>query len=236
MGRFLPDAIGSVQRQRVAVHEIVVVDNQSTDETAEVLARLGRKDPRIRVVEVPPEGCSQACNAGLRAATGDVIAILDADDLWPEHKLAVQLRRLDQKPHVDLVSGFITYFNELDRARLEPATNSRVETAFLIHVGACLYRRSVFDRVGLFDESLQYGMDVDLILRILEAQIPLTILRTPVLYYRRHGGSMMMQNNPRKKTDFSRALAMSLSRRRRAGMSPLPSFESFYESVPASAA
>ena len=60
-----------------------------------------------------------------------------------------------------------------------------------IHVGAAIFRRSVFDRIGLFDESLMYAEDGDLLLRIIEAQVPFVILNTPTLYYRRHGDSMM---------------------------------------------
>jgi glycosyltransferase involved in cell wall biosynthesis len=235
MGRFLLDAVASIDRQQIAVHEIIIVDSASRDETAEVIDALARHR-NVRLLDVPACGPATARNAGMRAATGDVIAFLDADDIWPKGKLMLQLARLDGGPTVDFVCGFVAYFNELDRELLEPRASSRVHIQFLPHVGACLCRRSVFDSIGVFDESYLYAEDLDLFLRLLEAQIPMTILTAPMLYYRRHGDSMMTRDNPRKKTDFARAFAMSLMRRRQAGIpEALPTFESFYERVAESA-
>jgi glycosyltransferase involved in cell wall biosynthesis len=233
MGRFLPDAIRSVQRQDVPVEEIIVVDNQSTDDSRDVIDRLRRSDNRIRIIDVTPEGPSKASNAGIAAARGDLIALLHADDVWPAGKLRHQMDRFARAPNVDIVAGFVTYFEILDRERLEPAAGSRVETEFLIHVGTCIWRRSVFNVVGGFDETLRTsGEDSDLFLRVLEAKVPMTILTAPMLYYRRHPGSMTMAHKEKLKADFARVFAKSLARRRRSGaIGELPRFDSFYESV-----
>jgi glycosyltransferase involved in cell wall biosynthesis len=231
MGRFLPDAIASIERQGVAVDEIIVVDNQSTDETGEVLARLSRTNSRLRVIDVPPAGPARARNKGLEAASGDVIAFLDADDLWPSGKLTLQLARLDRDPQVDLVAGFVTFFDRLDSESLTPAISSRVETVFGMNVGASIYRASIFDSIGRFDETLKYAEDVDLFFRIVERNVPLVILTTTTLYYRRHMGSMISQEDFRKR--LPRAFGMSLARRKRNGaVTALPSFETFFEAVP----
>jgi glycosyltransferase involved in cell wall biosynthesis len=231
MSRFLPDAIRSVQRQDVPVEEIIVVDNQSTDDSRDVIDRLRGSDNRIRIIEVTPEGPSKASNAGIAAARGDLIALLHADDVWPAGKLRYQMDRFARAPKVDIVAGFVTFFETLDRERLEPAAGSRVETEFVIHAGTWVWRRSVFDVVGTFDETMRTGgEDCDLFLRALEAQVPMTILTAPMLYYRRHSGSMTMAHKERLKTDFARVFAKSLARRRRNGtVGELPSFESFYE-------
>jgi GT2 family glycosyltransferase len=117
---------------------------------------------------------------------------------------------------------------------LAPAKDSRIETIFHVHLGACVYRRSVFDRIGAFDETLLYSEDVDLLLRVREAGIGFTILRAVTLYYRKHESSMMAQRNPRKSADFRRAVAMSLVRRRVAGKPPIDHnlFETFLEAAP----
>jgi glycosyltransferase involved in cell wall biosynthesis len=233
MGRFLPDAIGSVQRQDAPVDEIIVVDNQSTDESGDVIARFRRSDSRIRMIEVKPEGPSRASNAGIAEARGDLIALLHADDVWPAEKLRLQTERLARAPKVDIVAGFVTFFETLDRERLEPASESRVETEFVIHAGTWVWRRSVFDVVGTFDETMRTGgEDCDLFLRALEARVPMTILTAPMLYYRRHSGSMTMAHKERLKTDFARVFAKSVGRRRRNGtVGELPRFDSFYEPV-----
>jgi glycosyltransferase involved in cell wall biosynthesis len=226
MARFLPDAIASIPK----VHEIIIVAAESDDDTLGVARELDGRRLGVRVLTDPKKGPATARNIGLREASGDVIAFIDADDVWPQGKLAVQLERLDRAPSVDVVAGLVTYFEELDRKSLAPAKRSRIETIFLHHVAAAIFRRSVFDRIGLFDESLMYAEDADLLLRIIEAQVPFVILNTSALYYRRHGDSMMTRDDPRKKGDLARAFAMSLARRRRLGLSLAPvSFDRYFE-------
>jgi hypothetical protein len=118
-----------------------------------------------------------------------------------------------------VVGGLVTWFKELDRGRLAPAEHSSVETKSVHQIGAAIFRRSVFDRIGLFDEALIYAEDWDLLLRIIEAQVPFVILNTPTLYYRQHENSMMARNDPRIKSDLAKAFAMSLARRRNLGLS-----------------
>ena len=85
------ERIESIRRRAVAVDEIIVVDSAPEDDTQEVLARLSQGDPRIRLLQAPPEGPAKARNKGLAAAGGDLIAFLDADCLWTRDKLALQL-------------------------------------------------------------------------------------------------------------------------------------------------
>jgi glycosyltransferase involved in cell wall biosynthesis len=201
MARFLFDALGSIPK----VHEIIIVAAPSEDDTVEVADKLAARRPEIRVLTDPIKGPASARNIGLREATGDVIAFNDADDIWPPGKLALQLERLDRKPPADVVAGLVVYFEELDRDTLAPAMSSRIETRFIHLVASMIFRRSVFDRIGLFDETLMYGEDTDLLMRILEAKVPFVILNTPTLYHRRHGDSMITRDDPRKKSDLIRA-------------------------------
>src|SRR5262249_42988665 len=226
MARFLPDAIASIPD----VHEIIVVAVESDDNTFEVAHQLAGQRSGVRVLTGPKKGPAGARNVGLREASGNVIAFNDADDVWPQGKLALQLERLDCDAQADVVSGLVTYFKELDRDSLAPSGRSSVEAKFRHHVGAAIFRRSVFDRIGLFDESLMYAEDGDLLLRIIEAQVPLVILNTTTLYCRMHGDSMMTRDDPRKKSDFAKAFAKSLARRRQLGLSLAPvSFDRYFE-------
>jgi glycosyltransferase involved in cell wall biosynthesis len=228
MARYLPDAVASIP----PVHEIIIVAAQSDDGTLEVAQQLAARRPEIRVLSHDGEGPAAARNVGLRAASGDVIAFNDADDVWPKSKLALQLERLDREPRADVVAGLATFFRDLDHDTLAPAACSRLETAFFHNVASMIFRRSVFDRVGLFNETLTYGEDGDLLIRIIEAGVPFVILNTPTLYYRRHRGSMMARDDPRKKSDLVRVVAMSLARRRRWGLSLAPlSFDCYFEDV-----
>jgi glycosyltransferase involved in cell wall biosynthesis len=216
------------------VHEIIIVAAESNDNTFEVAQALATQRRGVRVLPGPKKRPASARNIGLRAASGDVIAFNDADDVWPRNKLALQLKRLDgDEPQPDVVTGLVTWFRELDRDRLAPVEHSSVETKNVQQIGAAIFRRSVFDRIGLFDESLMYAEDCDLLLRIIEAQVPFVVLNTPTLYYRRHGDSMMARNDPRIRTDLAKAFAMSLARRRKLGLSLAPvSFDRYFEALP----
>jgi glycosyltransferase involved in cell wall biosynthesis len=232
MTGFLVDALESVVRQRAPVQEILLVEAGSANESAPVVASFRARGLPIAVIETPGANPAQARNAGLAKATGGLIGFLDADDLFPAGKLSAQLARLAGGPRVDLVSGYITSFDQLDRDALAPAANSRVETQTGVNLGACLLRRRVFDRVGLLDETLLYSEDTDFILRCFEAQIAVAALRREVLYYRRHGESLMAQPDQRKQRDFHRTLARSIRRRAELGIrGNLPRMEDLLEAA-----
>jgi glycosyltransferase involved in cell wall biosynthesis len=233
MADFLPDAFASIARQRTAVHEIMFVDTGSTDASLAVAADWRARGLPIAVLSAPGANPAQARNAALEKASGDVIAFLDADDLFPAGKLEAQLARLARAPRVEVVSGAITWFDRLDPTTLAPAAESRAETHTGVQLGACLVRRRVFDRVGRLDETQHYSEDTDFILRILEARVPVTVLRQEVLYYRRHPASMMSRDDGRKQRDFHRAIARSLKRRAALGLQGnLPRMEDLVERAP----
>jgi glycosyltransferase involved in cell wall biosynthesis len=226
MARFLFEAVASIPE----VHEIIIVAAESDDDTVGVAHEIAAGRPEVCVLADPKMGPATARNIGLRKATGDVIAFNDADDIWSRGRLALQLERLDREPPADVVAGLVTYFEELDRDTLTPRASSRVKTTFIHHVTSMVFRRSVFDRIGLFDETLMHGEDLDLVMRILEAEVPFVILNTPTLYYRRHGDSMTTREDPRKKSDLARVFAMSLARRQKSGLvRDIRSFESYIE-------
>ena len=230
MARYLPDAVASILRQGVPVAEILIIDAGSDDDSLAVIADLAGRHPQVRPLQSDKKNPSAVRNRGLAEARGEIIGFLDADDLWPADKLSRQLARLAGEPPVRVVSGFVQYFDRLDRENLVPAADSRLETLFHVHLGAAVFHRSVFEEVGPFNENLLYSEDVDLLLRIREADIPMTILRAHTLYYRRHDGSLMSKSDHAKERDFKSALANSLVRRRRKGsVAPLAPFETLIE-------
>jgi glycosyltransferase involved in cell wall biosynthesis len=223
MARYLPDAIASVPD----VYEIIIVATDSNDNTFGVATELAKHRLGARVLAGSQKSPACARNIGLREASGDIIAFIDADDVWPKGKLALQLERLDCWPQADVVMGLVTEFTEADG---ECSARADSTPRFVFNVGAAIYRKSVFDRVGLFDESLMYEEDGDLLMRIIEAHVPFVILQTSTLYYRRHADSMMSRDDPRKKSDFARIVAMSLTRRRKLGLPFAPIvFDRYFE-------
>src|SRR5438445_9254645 len=100
-GRFVTQAVESVLAQTYVNIEIIVVDDGSDDDTREQLAPYG---DRIRYIYQENQSVAAARNTGIRAATGDLIAFLDADDVWHPHKLELQMHYLADHPAVALVA------------------------------------------------------------------------------------------------------------------------------------
>lgn len=229
---YIADALASIGRQSILPDEILIVDDGSTDNTREVIFEIARDLPGIKVLDGPQKGPGPARNVALGQAGGDIITFLDADDLWPADKLAIQLARLEREPRVDVVTGFVRYFDKLCRQSLAPAEEARTNDIFHVHLGAAIFRRAVFEKLGHFHEDLLYSEDVDLVLKIRESEFPMTILRHITLYYRRHQNSMTATMTRDESKSFNIAILRSMMRRRAAGIyEPLAPFSSLIEDI-----
>ena len=227
---YIEDALRSIAAQSVEVHEILVVDDGSTDHTSDIVRHHLDDGAPIKLLKGPGSGPGPARNVGLGSASGDIIAFLDCDDVWPRGKLEIQLNRMQAEPAVDIVSGLVMYFKDELDDNLEPSPDSIMEEMFHVHLGATIYRQSVFEQVGFFDDSFLYAEDVDLMLKVREADIPMTILSRITLYYRRHDSSMTSVYSAEEKRDFNRAILNSLVRRRKAKrIGGLPPFKDLME-------
>ncbi len=173
--RFVGRAIDSVLAQTHAPIECVVVDDGSSDETPQVLARYGG---RIRTLRQENRGPSAARNAGIRAARGEYVALLDGDDAWKPEKIARQLAVAEADEEVGAVGcGYEWTYPDRPAAAFEggPIPEDRVarvralatRTAWLGGSSSgALIRRRVFDEVGYFDEELRCAEDWEMWLRI----------------------------------------------------------------------
>lgn len=169
----LPRAIGSVLGQSFEDFEVLIVDDGSTDETAEVVARY--EDPRVRYLAQPRNaGVSAARNRGLREARGDLVAFLDSDDEWLPGKLAQQVELFRRVPDdVGLVYTGVECVLPDGRRRVDrPEERGDVYRLMLgrnvIHGGGSnvMMRRSVVATVGFFDEGLRAIEDYEYWLRV----------------------------------------------------------------------
>ena len=183
----LPRAVESAQRSGVRV-EVIVVDDESVDETAEVCSQLAG----IRYIRVERRrGVAGARNAGILASQGEYISFLDDDDLRLPGSIDAQLALLEAHPEAGLVYGQMLRGDQT-RAHDAPAQPARcpqgdvfwklLEHNF-IPCGAALFRKSCLLRVGLLEESMAGVDDWDLWLRIAELYEVLA-LEEPVLLWR----------------------------------------------------
>jgi glycosyltransferase involved in cell wall biosynthesis len=167
-------AIASVEAQTRPPSEIIVVDDASTDDSAEAVASLG--DERVRLLRHETNrGAAAARNTGIEAARGDWIAFLDSDDVWDKEKLAHQLSALIAAPD-DMPAGVTGYVIRDYRTGLvstfhpEPAMAGLEPLVWGCPLGigsTLLARRAVFDRIGLLDPELPRLEDWEWLMRYL---------------------------------------------------------------------
>ena len=182
-GHFVAEAIESVRKQTFADWECIVVDDGSTDDTAETVKAIA--DRRVRLVRQEQAGPSAARNRGLAESTGELVQFLDADDLLGPSKLEAHVRILGERPDVDLVYCGARFFadsvesNEgpaqtralVDRPVLHAASGSGPEMLpalvddNIMVIEGPLIRRSLLDRVGGFDPTLRRMEDWEYWLR-----------------------------------------------------------------------
>ena len=171
-------AIDSVLEQTHSVHELFVVDDGSTDGTADSVAQ---RYPTVKLIRQDNHGVSHARNRAIEQASGDWIALLDSDDRWYPDKIARQMAAIQAAPQLRLCHCDEHWLR--NGKRVNPRHKHRKQGGDVfehclplccISPSAVLIHRSLFDDVGLFDESLPACEDYDLWLRI--------CAREPVLY------------------------------------------------------
>jgi len=110
--RHLPQCLGSVLSQTYSNLEAIVIDDGSTDGTPDLMAEIQARDQRVRYLQKPNGGVSSARNMGIRAAQGELIALLDSDDAWLPWKLELQQAALQALPNAGMIWTDMASINE----------------------------------------------------------------------------------------------------------------------------
>ncbi|MGY1643908.1 glycosyltransferase family 2 protein [Geodermatophilus sp. SYSU D00703] len=193
--RFLGDALASVAAQTQPAAEVIVVDDGSTDNTAEV----AKRSPGVQFIRKGHAGSAAARNTGLRNATGDYLVFLDADDRLLPCALEVGLESLMARPEHAFVFGEWRLIGS-DGSALETPERPRsidlpyrafLRMCFISTPGAVMYRRRVVDALGGLDEGVSPSEDYDLYLRITRTW-PIYGHGRLVAEYRRHGSNVTL--------------------------------------------
>jgi glycosyltransferase involved in cell wall biosynthesis len=184
---FLLQAVESVFKQTFADYELLVIDDGSTDGTGESLKPFKNK---LVYLYQENRGVSAARNSGLQAACGEWIAFLDSDDWWQPNKLETQMRFFSEHPQAAVCQTDEIWIRRGRRVNPQKKHRKFSGEIFapslircLVSPSAVMIKRSLFDAVGFFDESLPACEDYDLWLRI-SCKHPIYLLQEPLVIKR----------------------------------------------------
>lgn len=176
-GNTIKRAIDSVLRQTYDDFEVIVVDDGSTDDTAQIVN--GYEDSRVRYMMTEERhGANHARNIGIQSAMGEYIAFQDSDDVWRENKLERQMQIFGQAPQIDVVWCSYLYLALSGVKQIVPQNNKRerLQTEIkkvlahgnAIGIPTMIVKRKCFEQIGLFDETLKRFQDWDLCIRLVQ--------------------------------------------------------------------
>jgi GT2 family glycosyltransferase/glycosyltransferase involved in cell wall biosynthesis len=221
--RFIGPAVDSVLAQTYPVSEIIIVDDGSTDESARIATALSERDPRMIFWSKPNGGAHAAINDGIRHATGDLVAVLNSDDVYHPERFSVLVNLLASDATLDLVASDIDFIDDDGRA-IENAWYERamafyreagdlaltlVNGNILMTTSNFIARRTLFDGVGYFS-PLRYAHDLDFLLRMLTADRRLGLHPRPLLSYRMHRSNTIIEDHSKVKAEWAMVTAFFL--------------------------
>ncbi|MCL4457695.1 MAG: glycosyltransferase [Nitrospirae bacterium] len=202
-GKYLPQCLDSVLKQRFSDWEMIVVNDGSTDDTPAILERYCESFPdRMKVITIEGLGLAKACNAGIRASQGKYIIRLDADDYFDENILLIESHILDNDPNIHMVYcdyyRISKYGEILDSYRL-PKVNDEIKLLDRSPLAAgAMYRRECYDAIGGYNEELRYQEDYDFWIRFID-KFNVYNVNLPLMYYRKHEAGMSNNFSARMK-------------------------------------
>ena len=210
--RYLSECIESVCGQTTPATEIIVVDDGSEDETPKVARHWG---DRVRYQRISRGGPARARNHGVRLVATDVLAFIDSDDIWLSSKLELQMAALSREDGPTMVFGHVQQFVSSDlmpeealALKFNPAPLPGPTASTLV------IRKSDFDRVGPFDESLATGEFIEWSSRASDLGIKTLLVPDVVCRRRLHRNNMGRGGAAIHGAGYLRMLKQVLDRRR----------------------
>jgi len=224
--RYLAGALDSAFSQTVPPREVIVVDDGSHDDPAEVVSR----HPEARIIRQANQGLSAARNTGWRASDSEMLVFLDADDRLKPEAIELNLKLFDAVPDCGLVYGAYVYvFPATGQEQIVPVREPGPDpyADFLrgnrigMH-GTVMYRRAVLETLGGFDESLAACEDYDLYLRAVQ-HFPIASQPAVLAEYTRHDQNMSRNSGRMLKT------ALAALRKQRSHARQRPEWRQAYK-------
>jgi glycosyltransferase involved in cell wall biosynthesis len=184
-GHFLRSTIESVLAQDYPNLEYIIIDGGSTDGTSRIAAEYSS---RLRFISEPDRGQTHAINKGFRMAAGQIVAWLNSDDLYLPGAVRTAVRAIAANPEAGFVYGEGYLIDEKGEITQRFPHTQEFDLWRLVYLSdyilqqTCFFRKSALDAIGPLEESLRYGMDWDILIRLAQ--------RFPVAYVRQYLGCL----------------------------------------------
>jgi glycosyltransferase involved in cell wall biosynthesis len=181
--RYLRETLESLVNQDYNSLEIIAVDDGSNDSSAEIIQSF----ESIKYVHQENQGNAVARNQGIALSTGDVIALIDQDDMWVPGKLSIFCEYFTSHPEIDFATAKHRMFLS-DDVEVPAWCRNDVLNQDLVDYspGSIVFRRRLFDRIGPFDQTLVSGHDTDWVLKVKDSNTPMAVLPDVLLLKRVH--------------------------------------------------
>ncbi|PHI20943.1 hypothetical protein CEQ90_04440 [Lewinellaceae bacterium SD302] len=220
---FLARAIYSALQQDYPDTEIIIVDNNSTDGTAEIIRRFVRDYPaKIIATNAVRQGCSQARNTGLAMASGEWIAFLDADDQIDTTRISHQIKQIKEDTRW-VISAYRHHYPDGSTEDSIPNPDPWCGLVHNFEIGytsANLIHREALEKIGGWNEALPDNTDPDLHFRLLKNATPYVLDPVILTHYRHHDAERVTTRKPVarliRKADFHWSVNQYLSSERPA--------------------
>jgi glycosyltransferase involved in cell wall biosynthesis len=180
---YITDALRSIRAQLHPVSELIVVDDGSTDASADLVARF---DSRAILIKQSQSGPGPARNTGAQNASGEWLAFLDHDDIWPPDRTGALLQGIAASPSAGFVCGRVL-IEEISETTLDPRMRAASGSHLPILINSALIRRNVWLAIGGMDRAVERAEDVEFYLRLVDAGVPVAKIEATTLIWRQHG-------------------------------------------------
>ena len=210
---YVCEALDSIFAQTYSPIEVIIADDGSTDGTGDLVRE---RYPEVRVVVQPESGPAATRNLGISNATGEFVAFLDADDLWHSDKLAQQYQCFLQNPEIEYCVTYAQMFwaDALDAEKKRLSDHPRAKPVPGYTTPTLLARRSLFDRIGVFNTQLSFSDATEWFIRASEQKIKMKMLSDVLTFHRMHASNLTRRQTGESREEFLKIVTETLKRKR----------------------